>query len=84
MKMVRVEEMPVTQRGCRYKLQNMIKEFIQSGCHIVRIDGVEDEYKNAKSCAGSLSAAIKRSGHYSIKVHTINGSVYLENTLMSL
>ena len=80
MKFVKVEEIPKRKYGGRHNLQDMIGEFVNSDCKIVRIDLNEHDYASLKSCDNSIRGAVKRSGH-PVKVVRRDGVLYLKKLM---
>ena len=79
MKFVKVEEIPKRKHGGWHHLQDMIGEFVNSDCKIVRIDLNEHDYASLKSCDNSIRSAVKRSGH-PVKVIRRDGILYLKKS----
>ena len=71
-----IAEIPDMQKRGYHDLAGVLKRFIDSDNNIVEIEFNEKDYKNAKSCSGSLSLAIKRTG-YACKVVMRNNRVFL-------
>lgn len=70
-------------RGLNYKagkVQKVINEFSESNIPVAIVE--YDEYKNAESCRNSFHQTIKRMKKNNIKIHVINGKVYMINTLL--
>ena len=70
-----VSEVPETRRGY-HDLVSVLRRFVEGDDDIVEVVFTDADYKNAKSCCGSLSLAIKRTG-YAVKVLMRNNKVYL-------
>ena len=81
MRLVEINEIP---KICKTnnEISMVIKEFVDSGRRFAKIETAENEYANPKSCGGSLHLAARRLGYNHVKVHVLNGNVYLENTLL--
>ena len=79
MKFVKVEEIPKRKHGGWHHLQDMIGEFVNSDCKIVRIDLNEHDYVSLKSCDNAMRQAVKRSGH-PVKVVQRDGILYLKKS----
>ena len=79
MKFVKVEEIPKRKHGGWHHLQDMIGEFVNSDCKIVRIDLNEHDYASLKSCDNTIRSAVKRSGH-PVKVIRRDGILYLKKS----
>ena len=79
--LVEINEIPKARRTAN-NLSIVIKEFVNSGRRFSKIEIAENEYANPKSCGGSLHLAAKRLGYNHVKVHVLNGNVYLENSLL--
>ena len=81
MKLVEINEIPKARRTAN-NLSIVIEEFVNSRRHFTKVETAENEYANPKSCGGSLNLAVKRLGYNHVKVHVLNGNVYLENSLL--
>ena len=81
MRLVKIDEIPKARRTAN-DLSIVIEEFVNSGCCFSKVEIAENEYANPKSCGGSLNHAAKRLGYNHVKVHVLNGNVYLENSLL--
>ena len=81
MRLVKIDEIPKARRTAN-DLSIVIKEFVNSRRRFAKVETAENEYANPKSCGGSLHLAAKRLGYNHIKVHVLNGNIYLENSLL--
>ncbi|MBQ9664262.1 MAG: hypothetical protein IJV40_14040 [Oscillospiraceae bacterium] len=61
--------------------QQIVDSFQRSGMRQARISYTCHEYKNAYSCRSTFANAIRRMNVPHIRVQTLNGRVYLINTL---
>lgn len=75
MKLVPTDKIPEVKRTYN-NLQEIIEGFVNGPYEVVKVQLKEGEYKNAKSCAGCLRIAVKRS-RYSVKVFQRGNDVYL-------
>lgn len=74
MKLVPVEALP--GKRLKHRLQDLIKEFVESDAEIVKIDFNEHDYVSAKVCRSCLGIAIKTSG-YNVRAHIRGEEVYM-------
>lgn len=76
MRLIPVNNLP-TKRRTRHRVQDLIDEFMRSDAKIVKLDFNDADYKTPTICSNCMRTAIKRSGHYSIKVALRDKEVYL-------
>lgn len=81
MRLVEINGIPEVCKT-KNKSSMVIEEFVNSGHRFSKVETAENEYANPKSCGGSLHNAARRLGCNHVKVHVLNGNVYLENTLL--
>ena len=68
---------PIRRRRNRGELMAFVDEFADMGCDTVEVLFVTpNDYKNARTCRGSLDASVKRSGH-DFKVFERSGRVFM-------
>ena len=64
------------KKGCRFKLQSLIENFVNSGLDAIEIIPDDGEYKNISSLNSTMTRACKRSG-YKVKLIQRNHRVFL-------
>lgn len=82
MRLVRCDGLP--QRIVRRYNKNMvlIEQFSESGNKVMKVEGWEESHKDVYSARNSLASAIKRTRRNHIKCATVDGCLYLLNTLL--
>lgn len=82
MRLVRCEGYPQTVRkhGANMRL---IEQFSESGSEVMKVEGWEESHKDVYSARNSLASAIGRTRRNHIKCITVNGCLYLLNTLLN-
>lgn len=83
MRLVRCEGFP--QRRVRRHSKNMvlIEQFSESGNEVMKVEGWEESHKDVYSARNSLASAIRRTRRNHIKCTTVDGCLYLLNTILN-
>lgn len=78
MKFVQVDRKDVVKKRKNSNIRLLIEEFIKSDMDICELVFAEGEYKNARVCASTWNASIKRYGYLTAHAFTRNGHAYIE------
>lgn len=81
MKLIPVDSIPEIHKpadiNSRHDVQEMLKDFMESGIDIAEVYFKKCDYKSARVCANSIDASIRRLG-YSVRVFKRGDKVYLK------